>query len=329
MKFNFFRKKKRNSSNYFEQRKKEYQSIKSERNNEDKSRYEQVLDYRKKLNFIGRRMPISVVQKYYEVGTFIVKNKKKDKKSIKKNKKNTKGTYRKAIKLPENYQPGNNIKEVNSIFIFMLLNAFIASFVVLLMALLVFHANLIVLATSFIVTLLIVYGLFYLELHKRYVLISTLKQQNFNSFVDLIIPYLKTIKSGNHMYSILEKVNDRINDKVTQALISRLMARIAQNPGSELPFMSFSRDMSDSDFSDLFMSSVYRMSVGASRTTTVESLAEKNDAEYMEILDGITTAKEKQMQFIYFAMFILAILTIMSFTLTVVMLMVGKAVSVL
>ncbi|TPR49223.1 hypothetical protein DY037_05435 [Apilactobacillus micheneri] len=147
--------------------------------------------------------------------------------------------------------------------------------------------------------ILFMYGSLHSKLKNKYIAADTLKQQGFNIFARLVIPYLNGIKRGEHMYNIFSQVKSKISNEVTHGLLVRLMAEMTQQPSSRNPFIHFSRDASGTDTSDLFMSSLYDMTQGSYSTSTVKSLAKQIDEIYRKVTHSIKSERLKELNHIF------------------------------
>ncbi|TPR12813.1 hypothetical protein DY052_09140 [Apilactobacillus timberlakei] len=160
--------------------------------------------------------------------------------------------------------------------------------------------------------ILFMYGSLHNKLKNRYIATDTLKQQGFNTFARLVIPYLNGIKRGEHMYNIFSQVKSKIANEVTHGLLVRLMAEMTQQPSSRNPFSHFSRDASGTDTSDLFMNSLYDMTQGSYSTSTVKSLAKQIDEIYRKVTHSIKSERLKELGHIF--AFFFGMLLIIMFT---------------
>jgi len=118
------------------------------------------------------------------------------------------------------------------------------------------------------------------------------KQLEFNKFCRMIIPYLAAKNST--IYGSFEKVLERLTNEEFKADLRRLMIHIKENPNDPQIFLNFAKNVSDTDFSSLFMNSLYDFSKNTKDSSVIAELGRIASEELLETVDEIIDFKSRK-----------------------------------
>lgn len=119
------------------------------------------------------------------------------------------------------------------------------------------------------------------------------RQLEFAKFARLIIPLLKQYQQSINLRAIFEKIVPRLAYEVDRQMLQRLIVDMSYLPGSYEPFDNFAKQMSGTDGSYLFMSTLADLDQGSIDLLVIDRLGKMASEEMMQGIDQIVEFKIK------------------------------------
>lgn len=123
------------------------------------------------------------------------------------------------------------------------------------------------------------------------------RQLEFSKFCRLIIPYLSTSDNQVSMYGVFDKIVNRMRYDDDKKNLKILMKQMSDEPENITPFIEFGRKMSDTDFSAIFMTTIFDIKDGCNDPQIITRLGELASKEILEKIQDIKNKKLSRFTF--------------------------------
>lgn len=150
------------------------------------------------------------------------------------------------------------------------------------------------------------------------------RQFQFTKFTQLIIPLLKQSSGNINLRAVFDKIVPRMDFDIDRKILQRLMSDMSYYNNSYYAFDMFAKQMSGTDTSYLFMSTLADLNNGALDLKVIDELGKLSSDEMMKGMDQIIDYKVRKFNGTYGKMVGSMILIILGFSIAVVIYQIGN-----